>query len=102
MFLVLDLQLMKVDELEVIAHLLLVLDLILRLHDLRLQRLILQRQLLYQRVLRLLLVLQVLHQLLRVVLASPAVFGGGEEATEVEGFLTDLGDSKVGALQDGL
>lgn len=102
MLLVLDLQLMKVDELEVITHLLLVLDLILRLHDLRLQRLILQRQLLDQRVLRLLLVLQVLHELLSVVLAGPAVFSGGEEATEVEGFLTDLGDGEVGALQDGL
>jgi hypothetical protein len=55
-FLVLDLELVEVDELEVVAHLLLVLDLILGLHDLRLQRLVLQRQLLNQRILRLLLV----------------------------------------------
>ena len=75
-FLVLDLELVEVDELEVVAHLLLVLDLILGLHDLRLQRLVLQRQLLNQRILRLLLVVKVLRQLFSIVLASSAVFGG--------------------------
>ena len=102
MLLVLDLQLMKVDELEVVAHLLLVPDLRLRFHDLRLQRVVLQRQLANQGILRTLLVLQIFNELFRIVLASSAVLGGREEATEVEGFLADLGDGQIGALEDGL
>ena len=93
---------MEIDELEVIAHLLLVLNLILRLHYLRLQRLVLQSQLLNQRVLRLLLILQILHQLFSIILSSAAIFGSGEETTEVKGLLTDLGNGQVSALQDGL
>lgn len=102
MFLVFNLELMEVDEFEVVSHLLLVLDLCLSLRNLRLQGRVLQGQLPDQGVLRTLLVLHVLHQLLRIVFASPAVFSSGEETTEVESLLSNLCDGQVRALQDGL
>lgn len=102
MFLVFNLELVEVDELEVVSHLLLVLDLRLSLRDLRLQRRILKGQLADQSVLSTLLVLHVFHQLLCIVFASSSVFSSGEETTEVESLLSNLCNGQIRALQDGL
>lgn len=100
--LVLYLQLMEVDELEVVAHLLLVLDLRLGLGDLRLKRGVLQGQLPDERVLGPLFVLHVLHELFGIVFASASILGCGEESTEIEGFLSYFSNCQVGTLKDGL
>lgn len=93
---------MEVNELEVLAHLVLVLDLGLLLHDRGFQGHILGLQLVNQLLLLAELVEHVLRKLLGVVLPDTPVLGCGEEATEVEGLLPDLGDGEVGALEDSL
>lgn len=100
--LVLDLQLMEVNELQVVAHLVLVLDLGLRLQDLALEGHVLALQLVDQLFLLLQLVEHVLAQLLGVILANAPVLRGRKETPEVEGLFPDLGNRKIGALEDGL
>ena len=102
MLLVFNLQLMEVNELKVIAHFLFVFDLILSLHDLGLERLVFQGQLLNQRVFRLLFVFKIFDKLFSIVFASSSVLSSGEESTEVEGLFTDLGNGQIRAFKNGL
>jgi len=90
--LVFDLKLMEVNELKVVAHLILMVDLVLSLEDLNFERDVLRLQLVDEGLLLLQLIHHVLGELFGVVLADAAVFGGRKEPTEVKGFLTDLGD----------
>lgn len=99
--LVLNLQLMEVNELKIIAGLVLLPDRRLGFDNLVLEGHILQRELVDQGQLCLEFIVLVLHQLFSIVLASATVLGGGEETTEVKRLLPDLGDRQVRALKDG-
>ena len=102
MLLVLNLQLMEVDKLQVITHLLFVLDLRLGLGDLRLQRCVLEGKLPDEGIFCAFLVFHVLNELFGIIFASATVLGCGEESTEIEGFLSYLSDGQIGTLKDGL
>ena len=102
MFLIFNLKLMEVNKLEVISHLLLVLDLGLSLGDLAFKRVVLQSKLANQSILCTLLVLHVLHKLFGIVLSSSAILSSREEATEIEGLLSNLSNGEICAFQNGL
>lgn len=102
MLLVLDLKLVEVDELQVLSHLVLVLDLALRLQDLHLVRHVLRLKLVDLSFFLLELVEHVLGQLLGVVFADAAVFCRAKETAEVESLFSDLGDGEVSSLKDSL
>jgi len=102
MLLVLNLQLMEIDELQVVTHLLLVSDLGLSLKNLLLERYILELQLVDKCLLCLELVVHVLQQFLSIVLSSPTVFSCRKETAEIKRFLSNLGDGQVCAFKNGL
>ena len=102
MLLVLNLQLMEVDKLQVITHLLFVLDLRLGLGDLRLQGRVLEGKLPDEGILCAFLVFHVLNELFGIIFASATILSCGEESTEIEGFLSYLSDGQIGTLKDGL
>ena len=102
MLLVLDLKLVEVDELQVLSHLVFVLDLALRLQDLHLVRHVLRLKLVDLSFFLLELVEHVLGQLLGVVFADAAVFCRAKETAEVESLFSDLGDGEVSSLKDSL
>lgn len=102
MLLILDLKLMKIDKLEIITHLLLVLDLSFGFPNLSLERPVLEGQLSNEGILCSLLVFHVFNELLGIVFSSSSILCCAQETTEVEGFLTDLSNSQIGALEDGL
>jgi len=101
-FLVLNLQLMEVNELELLTHLALVLDLLLLLHNSSLQTHILGLKFVDKLFFLLQFVIHVLRELFCIVLADATVFGGGKETAEIERFLTDFSNREISALQNGL
>lgn len=100
--LVLNLQLMEVNELELFAHFVLVLDLGFLLHDSRLETHVFGLEFVNKLFFLLEFVVHVLRELLGIILADTAVFGGRKETAEVKRLLTDLGNREIGALKNGL
>ena len=93
---------MEVNELKVVAHFVLVLNLGFGFENRSLQRHVLRLQLFYKLVLLLEFVKHVLSKFLSIVLPDSAVFCSAKEATEVEGFFADFSDRKVSAFENRL
>lgn len=99
---VFNLQLVEVNELQVLSHLVLVLYLALRLQNLHLVRHIFRLKLVDLSLFLLEFVEHVLGKLFSVVLADAAVFCRAKETAEVESLLSDLSDGEVSSLKDSL
>ena len=81
--LVLNLELMEINELQVITHVLFRLDLVFLLANSVLEGHVFELQLVDKGVLRLEFVLHVFHKLFGIVLASPPVLSGRQETAKV-------------------
>jgi hypothetical protein len=99
---VFNLQLMEVNELKIVTHLVFVLNLGLSLEDLALERVVFALEFVDELLFLLEFIKHVLGQLLGVVLSNATVLCRGQETAEVESLLSNFGNTQIGALQNGL
>jgi len=93
---------MEIDELQLIAHLFLVLDLGICFKDLTLQWYVFQLQLVYECLLRFEFVIHVFHQLFCIVFAGSSVLRCRQKAAKIESFFSNFCNWQIGTFKNCL